>query len=72
MKKSHIFIIPRLYSSMHPGESGNPGFNAYDLDGRMRLVFYPAVIGWFLIGIWITTLRIRYREAQEKILEADL
>ena len=33
---------------MHPGDDGNPAFNAYDLDGRMRLVFYPAVIGWFL------------------------
>ena len=39
-----IFIIPRLEDSMHPGNGGNPGFNAYDLDSRMRLVFYPAVI----------------------------
>lgn len=67
-----IFIIPRLYSSMHPGNGGNPGFNAYDLDSRMRMIFYPAIIGWFLIGIWITTLRIRYRKAQEQILDAEL
>jgi heme exporter protein C len=46
-----IFIIPRLDDSMHPGNGGNPGFNAYDLDSRMRLVFYPAVIAWFLIGV---------------------
>lgn len=67
-----IFIIPRLEDSMHPGNGGNPGFNAYDLDSRMRMIFYPAVIAWFLIGYWIVSLRIRYRAIEEKILESDL
>lgn len=66
-----IFIIPRLQDSLHPGSGGNPGFNAYDLDNRMRMIFYPAVIGWFLIGLWITSLRLRYRKLEEEILEAD-
>lgn len=66
-----IFIIPRLTSSMHPGSGGNPGFNAYDLDSRMRLVFYPAVIGWFLIGFWIATLRIRTRVIGETLNELE-
>ncbi len=54
-----IFILPRLTDSLHPGNGGNPGFNAYDLDAKLRLVFYPAVIGWILLGVWITHLRIR-------------
>lgn len=54
-----IFILPRMVDSLHPGNGGNPGFNAYDLDSRMRMVFYPAVIGWFLLGLWISTLAIR-------------
>jgi|SRR5688572_1456745 len=66
-----IFIIPRLTSSMHPGSGGNPGFNMYDLDSNMRLVFYPAVIGWILIGIWITTLRVKIRELEDKILDIE-
>ena len=66
-----IFIIPRLTSSIHPGSGGNPGFNAYDLDSRMRLVFYPAVIGWFFLGLWITNLRIRLKTAEEKLIELD-
>lgn len=66
-----IFIIPRLTSSMHPGSGGNPGFNVYDLDSRMRLVFYPAVVGWFLIGIWVTQLRIKVRELEEQILDIE-
>jgi len=66
-----IFIIPRLKSSMHPGSGGNPGFNAYDLDSRMRLIFYPAVVAWFLIGYWISNLRIRIRSIQEKTFELE-
>ena len=62
-----IFIIPRLTDSMHPGSGGNPGFNMYDLDNRMRLVFYPAVAGWILLGFWITSLFIRLRTIEEKI-----
>lgn len=56
-----IFILPRMVDSLHPGNGGNPGFNAYDLDSKMRMVFYPAVIGWFLFGLWISTLAIRFR-----------
>lgn len=64
-----IFIIPRLTDSMHPGNGGNPGFNAYDLDSRMRLIFYPAVVAWFLIGVWIVSLRVRYRILQNHLTE---
>ncbi|MCB9046833.1 MAG: cytochrome c biogenesis protein CcsA [Chitinophagales bacterium] len=54
-----IWVLPRMVDSLHPGNGGNPGFNAYDLDSQMRAVFYPAVIGWFLLGLWISTLAIR-------------
>lgn len=64
-----IYILPRLTDSLHPGNGGNPGFNAYDLDSRLRLVFYPAVIGWTLLGLWITTLRIRLKTVEEKVQE---
>jgi len=56
-----IFIVPRLTDSLHPGSGGNPGFNSYDLDGRMRLVFYPAVIGWTLLGFWLADIGFRRR-----------
>jgi len=66
-----IFIIPRMTSSMHPGSGGNPGFNMYDLDSSMRLVFYPAVTAWILLGVWIATVRIRILNAEEKILDIE-
>lgn len=55
-----INVIPRISSSsLHPGNGGNPGFNAYDLDNNLRMVFYPAAIGWIFLSIWITTIVIR-------------
>ena len=66
-----IFIIPRMTDSMHPGNGGNPGFNMYDLDSRMRMVFYPACIGWILFGIWIATLRVRSKKIEETIHDLE-
>lgn len=63
-----LFVLPRLTDSLHPGNGGNPGFNAYDLDSRLRLVFYPAVIGWTLLGVWVATLRVRLRRISNNIL----
>ena len=54
-----IIILPRMSDSLHPGKGGNPGFSSYDLDHRLRLVFYPAIIGWTLLGVWIMNLKIR-------------
>ncbi len=62
-----IFILPRLTDSLHPGNGGNPGFNAYDLDSKLRTVFYPAVIGWILLGVWVTQLRIRLSKIELKL-----
>lgn len=61
-----LFVLPRLQSSLHPGNGGNPGFNNYDLDSRMRLVFHPACLGWIIIGYWIYTIRIRIRSLENK------
>jgi len=61
-----IFVLPRMVDSLHPGNGGNPAFAKYDLDSDMRMVFYPAVVGWLLLGFWIGTLKIRF-----EILKAD-
>lgn len=66
-----IWIIPRLLPSLHPGgegAEGNPALNFRDLAPQMRLVFYPAIIGWSLLGVWIATLRARIQLLKEKTL----
>jgi heme exporter protein C len=62
-----IWIIPRLLDSLHPGGSdGNPALDPGSASANMRLVFYPAIAGWTLIGVWITTLKIRMKILYEQ------
>ncbi len=70
-----IWIIPRLVGSLHPGapgsDSGNPALDKNDMDLGMRAIFYPAVIGWTLLGVWIATLKIRIQLIKDKNLLND-
>ncbi|HUR11773.1 MAG TPA: hypothetical protein VM012_10415, partial [Flavitalea sp.] len=69
-----IMILPRLVESLHPGGKGvegNPGLNGGDLDPAMRMIFWPAVIGWSILGVWITTLLIRLHLLEEKKLTVN-
>ena len=61
-----IFVLPRMTDSLHPGSGGNPGFNKYDLDSRMRVVLYPAFLAWSFLAIWIASLRYRMRLIEYK------
>lgn len=55
-----IMIMPKLtQNTLHPGTGGSVGFNQYDLDNTMRMIFYPAVLGWILIFLWIASLHFR-------------
>ena len=62
-----IGILPRMTDSLHPGNGGNPGFNNYDLDNNMKLVFYPAVVAWILLGWWMYTIRLRKHKLQQDL-----
>jgi heme exporter protein C len=61
-----IVVLPRMSDSLHPGRGGNPGFSSYDLDKNLRIVFYPAIIGWTLLGVWIMSLRLRLRNINKQ------
>ena len=68
-----FFVLPRLNAvdSLHPGNGGNPAFNTYDLDNRLRGIFYPACVGWILLGVWMYNLRSRMARLQNRITDAN-
>lgn len=70
-----IWIIPRLIGSLHPGspgsDSGNPALDKNDMDAAMRVIFWPAVFGWTLLGVWVCTLKIRLQLLKDKVLLHD-
>ncbi len=59
MMNVFIMILPRLTDSLHPGNGGNPAFGKYDMDNDMRMVFYPAIIGWILFSFWLFEIKNR-------------
>lgn len=60
-------VLPRLAdSSLHPGKGGNSS-TMEGLDLTMRMVFYPAVIGWVIIAFWILQIRARKRRLTQII-----
>jgi len=61
-----IFIIPRMTDSLHPGNGGNPALGGEDLDNTLRAIFYPAIIGYSMLGYWISQLFIRLGIIEEK------
>jgi heme exporter protein C len=67
-----FYILPRLTDSLHPGAGGNPAFARYDLDNDMRLVFYPAVIGWTLLAFWLAQVASRIALLKQKVYEKQL
>lgn len=67
MMNVFIMILPRLTDSLHPGNGGNPAFAKYDLDSNMRMVFYPAVIGWILFSFWLFEIKNRIAFIKQKL-----
>jgi len=59
-------ILPDMSDSLHPGNGGNPGFDIYATTPVLQMVFYPAIIGWTLIGVWIVNLRVRLKNLSIK------
>jgi heme exporter protein C len=71
-----IYVMPKLSeASIHPGSGESVNFKSYNKTNNMELVFYPAVIGWTLLFVWIAELRTRFqlikhqKENEENIIK---
>ncbi len=64
-----VMIMPRMAGeSIHPGSETSPVLPMH-LDPFLRVVFYPAMAGWILLGIWILNIRIRLSGIRTKMEE---
>ena len=54
-----LFIIPAHFKSLHPGTDSKPFEALYTQAAAFRKLSIPAMFGWILLGVWITTLRYR-------------
>jgi heme exporter protein C len=65
-----FYIIPRQLPSLHPGAEGNPAFSEVT-SPELRLIFYPAVIGFIALSMWIFNLSFRYLRIQHHLTEIE-
>ncbi|RMG29889.1 MAG: ABC transporter permease [Bacteroidetes bacterium] len=65
-----FFIIPKMLPGLHPtAEKGSFIFNKSDISNEFRLILYPGMLGFVLLGIWIFELRSRLAIAALKVEE---
>jgi heme exporter protein C len=63
-------IVPRMLGGLHPGgDEGSPAFNTKDISNHYRLIFYPAVIGFMLLALWILELRVRLARISRSVAQ---
>ncbi|MDI1234760.1 MAG: cytochrome c biogenesis protein CcsA [bacterium] len=62
-----IFVMPKLAKfSIHPGSGESVNFKTYNKTNNMEIVFYPAIIGWTLLFVWIAEIRARYELLKQR------
>lgn len=65
-------IIPRMLGGLHPGADGQTELFARDeLSNAYRLIFYPAILAFMLIGLWLMELRIRLSRLEDALSETE-
>ncbi len=61
-----LYVLPRQLESLHPGAEGNPAFS--DITHPViRLIFYPAVIGFIGLFWVLYTQRVRTALLQQRL-----
>ena len=66
-----FYIIPRQLQSLHPGAEGNPAFSEITAP-VLRLIFYPAILGFIALSFWIAQLIYRYLRIQDTIANQEI
>jgi len=61
-----LYIIPRQLNSLHPGAEGNPAFSEITAP-ELRIIFYPAVVGFIGLAVWIMDIQLRYLKLKSQL-----
>lgn len=65
-----FYIIPRQLPSLHPGAEGNPAFSEITAP-ELRYVFYPAVVGFIALAVWLNDLLNRYKKVKYQMEQQE-
>lgn len=65
-----LYIIPRQLPSLHPGAEGNPAFSEITAP-ELRYIFYPAVVGFIALAVWLYDILYRYKEIKYQLEQQE-
>lgn len=65
-----LYIVPRQLPSLHPGAEGNPAFSEITAP-ELRYIFYPAVIGFIGLSIWMIDILNRYKKVKYQLEQSS-
>lgn len=63
------FIIPKMLPGLHPTADGSEAgggsfvFTSRGIDNSYRMLLYPAMLGFILLGLWVYEIKQRYQTA---------
>ncbi|MDX1637865.1 MAG: cytochrome c biogenesis protein CcsA [Balneolaceae bacterium] len=66
-----LYIVPRQLPSLHPGAEGNPAFSEITAP-ELRYIFYPAVVGFIGLSIWLIDILNRYKNVKHLLEETHV
>ncbi|MFH5831232.1 cytochrome c biogenesis protein CcsA [Halalkalibaculum sp. DA3122] len=66
-----LYIVPRQLPSLHPGAEGNPAFSEITAP-ELRYIFYPAIIGFIGLSIWLIEILNRYKKIKYQYEESSV
>jgi heme exporter protein C len=65
-----VFVVPRLYFSLHPDPIINPR-GKVDMDPRIRVLFYAMLVGFVAVFYWVLSLRVRLARLERRAHETS-
>lgn len=65
-----FFIIPKILGGLHPG-SADENSTVIETTIEFTRVFWPSVLGFILLGVWIFRQRWKMATIEDKLLELE-
>jgi heme exporter protein C len=66
-----FYILPRALDGLHPGAKGE-GSTIVDMSPEFYRVFWPAVLGFIMLAVWLLDLSSRIEKARHAINEMEV
>lgn len=64
-----MFIMPRVLPSLHPSDSVVTSSGQFSMSASTAVVFFPALVAFTVLFVWVYTLGLRIYTAQRKRME---